>query len=109
ADRLVDTAYRATPAPAGPGRRAQPQPLPPRPIHTSVDASGEYLLTAYNAPSNVTVHRIGRDGKIGDQVAQPAKPDAGIYAHQIRTMPGNRTAILVARGDQAPHGQPEDP
>ncbi len=31
----------------------EPQPLPSRPIHTSVDASGEYLLTAYNDPSNV--------------------------------------------------------
>src|SRR5580700_2021197 len=39
--------------------------LPSRPIHTSVDAKGEYLLTAYNDPSNVTVHRLNSDGTIG--------------------------------------------
>jgi len=39
-----------------------PASLPSRPIHTSVDAKGEYLLTAYNDPSNVTVHRLNVDG-----------------------------------------------
>jgi 6-phosphogluconolactonase (cycloisomerase 2 family) len=87
----------------------EPQALPSRPIHTSVDASGDYLLTAYNAPSNVTVHRLRSDGSIGDQVRQPGKPDAGIYAHQVRATPGNRTAILVTRGNNAAPGKPEDP
>src|ERR1700688_2812645 len=54
--------------------------LPSRPIHASVDAAGEYLLTAYNNPSNVTVHRINADGTLGAQVAQTGL-DAGIYAH----------------------------
>ena len=31
--------------------------------------SGEYLLTAYNYPSNITVHRIKPDGTLGEQVA----------------------------------------
>ena len=53
---------------------------------------GEYLLTAYNNPSNVTVHRINGDGTLGEAVSQPAKPDAGIYAHQMLTTPGNQTA-----------------
>ncbi len=64
--------------------------LPSRPIHTSVDARGDYLLTAYNAPSNVTVHRLNADGTIGDPVAQPDKLDTGIYAHQVRATPSNR-------------------
>ena len=83
--------------------------LPSRPIHTSVDRAGEYLLTAYNGPSNVTVHRIKSDGTLGDAVSQPGKPDAGIYGHQIRTTPGNQTAIFVARGNNAAGGKPEDP
>jgi 6-phosphogluconolactonase len=87
----------------------EPQALPSRPIHTSVDTSGEYLLTAYNNPSNVTVHHINRDGSIGEAVRQPGKLDTGIYGHQIRTTPGNRTAILVTRGNNAADGKPEDP
>jgi 6-phosphogluconolactonase len=39
--------------------------LPSRPIHVSVDASGRYLLTAYNNPSGLTVHRLNADGTIG--------------------------------------------
>ena len=108
-NKHLANAFRVDPASGALEPHGEPQALPSRPIHTSVDASGEYLLTAYNAPSNVTVHRISRDGTIGDQVAQPGKPDAGIYAHQIRTTPGNRTAILVSRGNNAADGKPEDP
>src|SRR5262249_25393699 len=79
------------------------------PIHTSVDRTGDYLLTAYNDPSNVTVHRINRDGTLGELVSQPSKPDCGIYGHQVRTTPGNKTAIFVARGNNAAGGRPEDP
>jgi len=86
-----------------------PAALPSRPIHTSVDADGAYLLTAYNNPSNVTVHRLNTDGTIGAPVAQPEKPDPGIYAHQILAMPGNRTVALVTRGNNAGAGTPEDP
>jgi 6-phosphogluconolactonase len=108
-DKHLANAFRVDPASGALEPHGEPQALPSRPIHTSVDASGEYLLTAYNAPSNVTVHHIGRDGTIGDPITQPGKPDAGIYAHQIRTTPGNRTAILVTRGNNAADGKPEDP
>lgn len=83
--------------------------LPSRPIHGSVDGAGEYLLTAYNNPSNVTVHRINGDGTLGQEVSQPGKPDFGIFAHQILTTPGNHGAILVARGNDAAQGRAEDP
>lgn len=83
--------------------------LPSRPIHCSVDRRGEYLLTAYNDPSNVTVHRINADGTIGDPVAHPEKRDSGIYAHQILAAPSNRTALLVTRGNDARPDKPEDP
>ena len=83
--------------------------LPSRPIHTSVDSSGRFLLIAYNDPSNVTVSRINADGTIGEFVPQRTAPDAGIYAHQIRTTPGNRTAILVTRGNNPTRTHAEDP
>lgn len=87
----------------------EPAALPSRPIHVSVDAAGEYLLTAYNNPSNVTVHRLNADGTAGAPVAQPAKLDTGIYAHQVLAAPGNRNVILVTRGNHAGGGKPEDP
>jgi len=83
--------------------------LPSRPIHCSVDASGQYLLTAYNNPSNVTVHRLNADGTIGAPVVQPEKLDAGIYAHQILATPSNETVLLVTRGNDAKPDKPEDP
>ena len=83
--------------------------LPSRPIHASVDATGEYLLTAYNDPSDIAVHRLNADGTIGAQVAQPNKLDTGIYAHQVRTTPSNRTVLLVTRGNDGRPGKPEDP
>src|SRR5262249_41618544 len=53
----------------------EPQALPQRPIHNSVDATGAYALTCYNNPSNVTVHRINPDGTLGAQVPQAARID----------------------------------
>src|ERR1700722_11498070 len=78
-----------------------PAVLPSRPIHASVDAAGAYLLTAYNNPSNITVHRLGADGGIGAAIAQPERPDAGIYAHQVLALPGNQAVALVTRGNNA--------
>jgi 6-phosphogluconolactonase len=105
----VASAFRIDPASGALQPHGEPQMLPSRPIHASVDRAGEYLLTAYNDPSNVTVHRIKGDGTIGDLVSQPAKLDTGIYGHQVRTTPGNQTAILVTRGNNAEGTKPEDP
>jgi 6-phosphogluconolactonase len=87
----------------------EPAALPSRPIHTSVDATGGFLLTAYNDPSNVIVHRLNADGTIGAQVEQAGKLDTGIYAHQVRTEPGNRIVTLVTRGNNPTSSKPEDP
>ena len=108
-DKHLASAFRVDPASGALTPHGEPQALPSRPIHTSVDKSGEYLLTAYNDPSNVTVHRIKSDGTLGEAVGQPGKPDAGIYGHQVRTTPGNQTAILVSRGNNAAGGKAEDP
>jgi 6-phosphogluconolactonase (cycloisomerase 2 family) len=87
----------------------EPRALPSRPIHTSVDQAGEFLLIAYNDPSSVTVHRLNADGTIGEPVSQPGSHDTGIYAHQIRAMPSNQMVTLVTRGNNAENGKPEDP
>jgi 6-phosphogluconolactonase (cycloisomerase 2 family) len=83
--------------------------LPVRPLHISTDHTGTYLFTAYNIPSQVTVHRLMEDGTIGEEVAQTSRPDFGIYAHQVRVTPGNRTMTLCSRGNDATSTKPEDP
>jgi 6-phosphogluconolactonase len=83
--------------------------LPSRPIHVSVDAGGRYLLTAYNNPSGLTVHRLDADGTIGAKVVQAANLDTGIYAHQILATPSNRCVVLVTRGNNATPNKAEDP
>ena len=87
----------------------EPAPLPSRPIHVTVDNSGTHVLTAHNDPSGVTVHRINPDGILGALVQQPADLDVGVYAHQVRVDPSNKTVILVTRGNGPTAGKPEDP
>ena len=105
----VATAFRIDPASGALTPHGGTAPLPSRPVHCSVDRSGEYLLTAYNYPSNITVHRIKPDGTLGEQVPPREKLDVGIFAHQVLTTPGNRTAIMVTRGNNPEANKPEDP
>jgi 6-phosphogluconolactonase len=83
--------------------------LPVRPLHISTDHRGTFLFVAYNVPSMVTVHRLMPDGTLGEEVVQRNKPDFGIYAHQIRATPGDRTLTLCSRGNDAAGGKAEDP
>jgi 6-phosphogluconolactonase len=87
----------------------QPVSLAARPIHLTTDVSGTHLLVAYNNPSGVTVHEIAADGSIGALKNQPSRLDVGIYAHQVRVDPSNRTVILVTRGNGPAGDKPEDP
>jgi 6-phosphogluconolactonase len=87
----------------------EPAVLSQRPIHNSVDTKGEFALTCYNNPSNLTIHRISSDGSLGAQVQQDAKLDYGIFAHQILPMPSNRAVIMVTRGNKADGNKSEDP
>ena len=105
----VATAFRIDPTSGALTPHGETAALPHRPVHCSVDRSGEFLLTAYNYPSTITVHRIKPDGTIGAAVRQPAQPDVGIFAHQILAAPENRTAIMVTRGNDAKADKPEDP
>ena len=108
-DKHFANAFRIDPASSALTPHGATLVLPSRPIHTSVDMAGEYLLTAYNDPSGVSVHRIGKDGTLGERVDQPNALDTGKYAHQIRATPDNRQVILVTRGNNAPTDNPKNP
>jgi 6-phosphogluconolactonase (cycloisomerase 2 family) len=83
--------------------------LPVRPIHCCTDISSQHLLVATNIPSKVHVFRLNGDGTIGDEVAQDAGLDFGIYAHQVRATPSGKTVALCSRGNDAAPGKAEDP
>jgi 6-phosphogluconolactonase len=108
-DTHTANAFKVDPASGALTPHGQTAKLSSRPIHTSVDMSGQYLLIAYNDPSGLTVHRINADGTLGERVNQPDKLDTGIFAHQIRVTPDNSQIILVTRGNNAPTDNPVDP
>ncbi len=83
--------------------------LPVRPLHISVDHTGAFLFIAYNVPSMVSVHRLNRDGSIGEKVEQTGSPDFGIYAHQVLPTPSRKTVILSSRGNDPTPAKAEDP
>jgi 6-phosphogluconolactonase (cycloisomerase 2 family) len=76
-----------------------------RPIYITVDHRREHILSAFNDPSSVAVHRLNADGSIGAEVSQAATLSTGVYAHQIRVMPSGRAVIVPARGNQAVPGR----
>jgi 6-phosphogluconolactonase (cycloisomerase 2 family) len=86
-----------------------PLPLRSRPIHVTLDATGAYLLVAYNDPSGVTAHRIQANGTIGSDVTPQSPLDTGIYAHHVRVLPSNTAVVLVTRGNAPTANTPEDP
>jgi 6-phosphogluconolactonase len=86
-----------------------PGVLRSRPIHITGDGTGRHLLVAYNDPSGIAVYTINRDGTVGAEVPQPGGLDVGIYAHQVRVIPGNTGVILVTRGNQPTSTTREDP
>jgi 6-phosphogluconolactonase (cycloisomerase 2 family) len=102
------TALAIDPATGALTPHGEPIRLPTRPIHISTDIPAEYLLVAFNNPSAVRVYRINKDFTPGEEVKQGVI-DAGIFAHQVRTTPDNRLAILVTRGNEATPTKPEDP
>jgi 6-phosphogluconolactonase len=108
-DTHVANAFKIDPATGALTPHGAALTLPSRPIHTSVDMAGEYLLIAYNNPSGLTVHRINKDGSLGERVEQPNPLDTGKFAHQIRVLPGNQQVIMVTRGNNAPTDNPVDP
>jgi len=102
------SAFRVDPGTGALQPIGKPVSLPSRPIHVTVDIPGTHVLVAYNDPSSITVHRLNADGTIGAPVKQPAPLDTGIYAHQVRVNPSNKTVFLVTRGNGPTKTKPED-
>jgi 6-phosphogluconolactonase len=103
------TAFRIDPATGALSPFGASMAIRARPINITVDAGGNWLLTAYNLPSAMSVHPLGPDGAIGGEISQASPIDCGVYAHQIRMMPSDRTLVLVTRGNNATPAKPEDP
>jgi 6-phosphogluconolactonase len=108
-DKHGVTAFRVDPVSGALQPHGAAAPLRSRPIHITGDIPGKHLLVAYNDPSGVSVHTINPDGTVGVEVRQPGNLDVGIYAHQVRVMPANRSVILVTRGNQPTNTTSEDP
>ena len=108
-DRHELSAFRIDPASGALTAFGPVQKLPSRPIHVSLDSRDEFVLTAFNLPSAVTVHHIAADGSVGTQVPQTAPLDTGSFAHQVRATPSNKFVLLQTRGNHAEGDQAEDP
>jgi 6-phosphogluconolactonase len=102
-------AFKVDPASGALTPHGEQRLLQARPLHITTDHAGSLLFIAYNNPSLVTVHRLSPDGSIGEQVSQKGSLDFGIYAHQVRVTPGDKTLIVCSRGNDAAGGKPEDP
>jgi len=108
-DRHFAQVVRLDPRSRALARYGTPIALSARPVHIATDDGSSHLLTAYNQPSGITVHRIAHDGAIAQCVMPAAALDTGIYGHQVRVTPRNRSVILVTRGNSAANGRAEDP
>ena len=103
------TAFRIDPATGALSPFGAPVAIRARPINITVDAGGKWLLTAYNIPSTMSVHPLGRTARSARRSSRQRSIDGGIYAHQIRMMPSNRALVLVTRGNNATAAKAEDP
>ena len=103
------TAYSVDPATGALHQLGEPLHLAERAVYTTVDIDGTHIITAYNDPSNVTVHTIKPDGSLGVLVPPGGKLDTGVYAHMTRVDPSNRAVIVVTRGNAPTPTKKEDP
>ena len=86
-----------------------PAAIRSRPIYVTGDRSARHLLVAYNDPSGISVHAINADGTVGAEISQSGSLDVGIYAHNVRVLPGNDAVVLVTRGNEPTSTTKEDP
>lgn len=102
-------AFRIEPATGALQAHGTPIALRNRPVHMTTDIPSENVLLAYSNPAEVSVHRINRDGTVGEEVEQPGSLDTGIYPHQIRVAPSNKAVILMTRGNDPEGAKAEEP
>ena len=103
------TAFRIDSATGALQQHGRPVSLAARTVFLTADIPGDHIVVASNDPSAATVHRIAKDGTLGEPVPQRAGLDFGIYAHQVRVDPSNGMVILVTRGNAPTATRPEDP
>jgi 6-phosphogluconolactonase (cycloisomerase 2 family) len=108
-DRHGVSAFRIDPASGALLPHGQPVSLPSRPVFITTDIDGTHVITAHNDPSGLVVHRILSDGTLGAEVPPAGPLDFGIFGHQVRVDPSNKTVILVTRGNGPTASKPEDP
>nr|WP_246447970.1 beta-propeller fold lactonase family protein [Novosphingobium flavum] len=72
--------------------------LPARPIHMCTDGAGRHVLVAYGDAPGLSVFELGPDGSIGAEIERAEGFEFGTKPHQVRVMPGDGRAVLVARG-----------
>ncbi|MFT5087763.1 MAG: 6-phosphogluconolactonase [Candidatus Latescibacterota bacterium] len=61
------------------------------PAHLITDSAGRFLLTAYYGGGGITVHRLGSDGSIGEQLQHI---DTGPKAHAVYMTPDDRFVFV---------------
>jgi 6-phosphogluconolactonase len=108
-DRHGITAFRIDPVSGALLPFGNSVSLPSRPVFITIDTDGTHVITAHNDPSALVVHRIMPDGTLGAEVKPAAPLDFGIFGHQVRVDPSNKTVILVTRGNGPTATKPEDP
>jgi len=108
-DRHGVSAFLIDPASGALLPHGKPAALPSRPVFVTTDIDGTHVITAHNDPSGLVVHRILPDGTLGPEVPPAGRLDFGIFGHQVRVDPSNKTVILVTRGNGPTATTPEDP
>ncbi|MDF0600447.1 beta-propeller fold lactonase family protein [Psychromarinibacter sp. C21-152] len=73
----------------------EPVRLRNRPLFATLDAGEAFLLIAYNAPSDVTVHRLDAAGAVAEEVPQDPLY-FGTTVHQVRVSPRGDVAFVPA-------------
>ncbi|HEV2782610.1 MAG TPA: lactonase family protein [Actinophytocola sp.] len=70
------------------------------PTHLSVHPSGRFLLTANYTDGSVAVHRLERDGSIGEStdLVRHTGAERAAHAHQVLTDPSGRWVLAVDLG-----------
>jgi 6-phosphogluconolactonase len=74
-------------------------PAGPDPAHLSTDATGRYLLAAYYVDAKVTVHAVGKEGRLGEKPLQ-SLPTAD-KAHAVVPDPSGRFVFVPHTGPDA--------
>jgi len=92
----------------------EPLALPYRPIHITLDATGEWLVATFNnagskrGPGAVIVYRITQGGASLKRFTTGSDIDAGIYPHQALFTRDNSNLLVCVRGHSATVDRPED-